>query len=134
MNSFTGIFHHHLKHPHAPPMYWRKPPPIKFWRAPPSGGSAAPPCSQHLWETLPVLQIVQKITESYCPCSYLSIDQVWWRHELWFKSYIQKMYLVSCTYAHRDVTDSVNHGMVKNTKTWISWERNIIFLRNKKNS
>ena len=42
------------------------------------------------------------------------------------------MYLVSCTNTHLDVTDSVNHGMVKNTKTWISWERNTIFLRNKK--
>ena len=42
------------------------------------------------------------------------------------------MYLVSCTNTHRDVIDSVNHGMVKNTKTWISWERNIIFLRNEK--
>ena len=42
------------------------------------------------------------------------------------------MHLVSCTNTHRDVTDLVNHGMVKNTKTWISWERNIIFLRNKK--
>ena len=40
------------------------------------------------------------------------------------------MYLVSCTNTHRDVTNSVNHGMV--TKTWISWERNRIFLRNKK--
>ena len=53
-----------------------------------------------------------------------------------------KMYLVSCTNTHRDVTDSVNHAMVKNTKTWISWERNIslistflhhiTFLQNKK--
>ena len=43
-----------------------------------------------------------------------------------------KMHLVSCTNTHHDVTDLVNHGMVKNTKTWISWERNIIFLRNKK--
>ena len=43
-----------------------------------------------------------------------------------------KMYLLSCTNTHRDVTDSVYHGKVKNTKTWISWERNIIFLRNKK--
>ena len=42
------------------------------------------------------------------------------------------MRLASCTNTHRDVTDLVNHGMVKNTKTWISWERNIIFLRNKK--
>ena len=43
-----------------------------------------------------------------------------------------KMYLVSCTNTHSDVTDSVNHGMVENTKTWISWEQNIIFLRNKR--
>ena len=43
-----------------------------------------------------------------------------------------KMHLISCTNTHRDVTDLVNHGMVKNTKTWISWERNIIFLWNKK--
>ena len=41
------------------------------------------------------------------------------------------MYLVSCTNTHCDATDSVNHRMVKNTKTWISWEWNIIFLRNK---
>ena len=26
------------------------------------------------------------------------------------------MYLVSCTNTHHDVTDLVNHGMVKNTK------------------
>ena len=43
-----------------------------------------------------------------------------------------KMHPVSCTNIHHDVTDLLNHGMVKNTKTWISWERNIIFLRNKK--
>ena len=42
------------------------------------------------------------------------------------------MYLLSCSSIHRDVPDSVNHGMVKNTKTWISWERNIIFLQYKK--
>ena len=44
-----------------------------------------------------------------------------------------KMHLVLCTNTHRDVTDLVNHGMVKNTKTWISRERNITFLWNKKN-
>ena len=43
-----------------------------------------------------------------------------------------KIHLVSCTNTHRDVTDLVNHGKVKNTKTWISWERNVTFLRNKK--
>ena len=40
----------------------------------------------------------------------------------------------SCTNTHRDVADSVNQGMVKNTKTWISWERNIIFSTKKKNN
>ena len=43
-----------------------------------------------------------------------------------------KMHLASCTNNHRDVTDLVNHGMFKDTKTWISWERDIIFLRSKK--
>ena len=43
-----------------------------------------------------------------------------------------KMHLVSWTNTHRDVTDLVNHGMVKNTRTGVSWERNIIFLQNKK--
>ena len=43
------------------------------------------------------------------------------------------MHPVSCTNTHRDVTDLVNHVMVKNTKAWIPWEWNIIFIRNKKN-
>ena len=43
-----------------------------------------------------------------------------------------KMYLVSCTNTYRDVRDLVNHGIVKNAKTWISWQRNIFFLQNKK--
>ena len=42
------------------------------------------------------------------------------------------MHLVSCTNTHLDVTDLVNHSMVKNTKTWISWERSITFPQNKK--
>ena len=52
----------------------------------------------------------------------------------WFgaQKIYSKMHLILCTNTHCDVTDLVNHGMVKNTKTWISWERNIIFLRNKK--
>ena len=49
---------------------------------------------------------------------------------------IQKVYSkihpVLCTNSHHDVTDLVNHGMVKNTKTWISRERNITLLWNKK--
>ena len=43
-----------------------------------------------------------------------------------------KMHPVLCTYTHHDVIDLVNHGMLKKTKTWMSWKRNIIFLRNKK--
>ena len=42
------------------------------------------------------------------------------------------MHPVLCTDTHHDVTGFVDLGMVKNTKTWISWERNISFLRNKK--
>ena len=30
------------------------------------------------------------------------------------------------------MSDFVNHGMVRNTKTWIPWEQNITFLWNKK--
>ena len=61
----------------------------------------------------------------------LLISINWWVNQLWFKRYIQK-YTVSCTNTHHYVTDLVNHGMVKNTKAWISWERNITFLWNKK--
>ena len=43
----------------------------------------------------PVLRLIQKISEKYWPCLYLSIDQVWWVNELWFKKYIQK-----CTLSH----------------------------------
>ena len=44
------------------------------------------------------------------------------------------MHPVSCTNTHHDVIiNFVNHGMFKNTKTWISWEWFITFLWNKKN-
>ena len=46
------------------------------------------------WNLAPVLQIVQKIPENYCPCLYLPIDQVWWLN-MWFKRYNQK-----CTLSH----------------------------------
>ena len=41
------------------------------------------------------------------------------------------MHPVSCTNTNHDVTDLVNERMVKNTKTLISSEGNIPFLRNK---
>ena len=86
------------------------------------------------WNLVTVLQIVLKNAENCCPCLYLSIDQVWWLYGLWFKRYIQKctLFQVLIPNTHHGITDSVNLGMVKNTKTWIPWEWNIIFLRNKK--
>ena len=71
------------------------------------------------------------IIHYYCSCLYLWIGQVWWLNELWFKRYIQKC-TISCTNTYNDVTDLVNHGMSKNTKTWISWEWNIMFMWNTK--
>ena len=47
------------------------------------------------WNLVSVSQIVQKITENYCTCWYLSTGQVWWFHDMWFKRYIQK-----CTLSH----------------------------------
>ena len=44
-----------------------------------------------------------------------------------------KMHPFSCINTHHYVTDLVNHGMVKNTKNWISWEWNITSLLNKIN-
>ena len=43
-----------------------------------------------------------------------------------------KLQPVSFTNINHDVTYLVNLWMVKNAKTWISWERSIKFLRNKK--
>ena len=78
------------------------------------------------WSLAPVPQIIQKIPGNYWPCLYLSVDK--WLNQLWFKRYIQKC-TTSCTNNHHDATDLVNHEMVKITKTWISWEQNIIFLQ-----
>ena len=50
----------------------------------------------------PVLQIVQKITENYCPSLYLSTGPVLWLHELLVQKIYLKMHLVSCN--HRDIT------------------------------
>ena len=79
------------------------------------------------WNLDPVFWIAQKISEKYCHFLHLSIDQVWWVNELWFKNAN-----VSRTNTHHGVTDLVKHRMVKNTKTWISRKRNMIFFSNKK--
>ena len=49
-----------------------------------------------------------------------------------FQKIYSKVHPVLCTNTHNDATDLVNHGIVKNIKTWTSWKRNTIFLRNKK--
>ena len=79
------------------------------------------------WNVAPVLQIFQKIPENYCPCLYLSIYQVWWLNELWFRRYTENTPSLMYQY----VTDLVNHGVVRNSKTWVAWEWNTIFLLNK---
>ena len=71
---------------------------------------------------------------------------MWWVNELWFKRYIHsfslylfseyysKMHPISCTNTHHDVTDLLNHGIVKTTKTWIFLRKghDITFQWNKK--
>ena len=56
MNSFTVIFRQHFKSPHAPPMYWLKPPHQNF--------EEPPPCFQHLWETLHIFIFLQALVLS----------------------------------------------------------------------
>ena len=62
-------------------------------------------------------------------CQLAKFDDL--MRELLFKRYIQKCTVLR-TNTHPDVTDLINHGMVKNTRTYISWEPNITFQRNKK--
>ena len=74
------------------------------------------------WNLVPALQTLQKITQNYCPCSYLSIGQVWWLNELCF----------TCIFKNTLWLMWLNYGVVKNTKILKSWEHNITFLQNKK--
>ena len=85
------------------------------------------------WNLAPVLQILQKISEKYCPCLYLSIDQVWLVNDLWFKRYVEK-----CTLPHVLILIMMsqiymeNQEIVKNTKTRICQKQNITFFETKK--
>ena len=83
------------------------------------------------WNLVPVLQLDQKISEKYCSCLYLLIDQVWWVNELWFKRYIQKCFLSHVLIVMMTSQIWLIMGCL-NTKTWISWEQNITFLWDKK--
>ena len=49
---------------------------------------------------------------------------------MWLKDVFKNS--VSWTNTHHGITDLINHGMVKRTKTWISWEQYITYLQNKK--
>ena len=80
-----------------------------------------------------VLHIVEKIPEKFFPY-FISIN---WPSlvTLWvaIKKINSKMHPVSKTNTHHGVIiDLVNHGMFKNTNTWLSWEWYITFLWNKK--
>ena len=64
------------------------------------------------------------VKENYCIwriVTIVTIISISWPSLMTSRVAVQKiysaMYLVSCTDTHRDVTDSANHGMVKNTKT-----------------
>ena len=50
---------------------------------------------ERVWNLALVLQIVQKNSQKYFSCLYLSIDQVWWVNESWLKIYFQK-----CSLSH----------------------------------
>ena len=79
---------------------------------------SSPNCWKDYWKLLPLLV---SINWPSLVTSWVVVQKIY-----------SKMYLVSCTNTHHDITDSVNHGMVQNTKIWVSVEQNIIFLQNKK--
>ena len=77
----------------------------------------------------PLLQIVPKdywkLIHLLIPINWPSLAISW----VVVQKIYSKMHLVSCNNTHCDVTDLVNHGMVKNIKTWISCGQNIICFR-----
>ena len=77
-----------------------------------------PNCSKDYWK---LLYLIISINWPSLVSSWFVVQKIY-----------SKMHLISCTNTHCDITDLVNHGMYKNTKTWVSWERDIIFLQNKK--
>ena len=87
------------------------------------------PKLKRTWNLVPVLQIIQKILENYCPCLYLAINQVWQLYELYFKRYIYK-----CTLSHVLILFIVSQ--ILQIMGWFlktgSLEQNINFLQNEK--
>ena len=84
------------------------------------------------WKPSPVIQIVQKNSEKYCRCLYLSIDQVWGVNELWFKRHIQNYALshVLIFIMTSQIWSLMGWLKVKNLN--ISKKQNITFPWNKK--
>ena len=81
--------------------------------------SPSPPnCLKDSWELLPFLISI----------SWTSLLTQW----VVAQKIYSKMHPVSCTNTHHDITDLVNLGIAKITKTWIPWEWNITFPKNKK--
>ena len=83
------------------------------------------------WNLAPILQIFQDYLELLpllIPINWPSLLTSW----VVIQKIHSKICLVSCTNTRSDVTDLVKHEMAENTKTWISWEQNILFIRNKK--
>ena len=77
-----------------------------------------PKCSNNLWKLLLLLICI----------NWPSLVTYW----VVVQKIYSKMHPVLCNNTHHDATDLVNHGIVKNAKTWISSKWSIIFLRNKK--
>ena len=74
------------------------------WKGPESSPSL-PNCSKDYWK---LLYLLISINWPSLVTSWFVVQKIY-----------SKMHLVSCINTHRDVTDLVNHGKVKNTKTWI---------------
>ena len=75
-------------------------------------------CSKDFWKLFPL----------FIPISWPGLLTVW----VVVQKIYSKMHPPFCTNTHHDVTDLLNYVLVKITKIWIPWKRNITFLRNKK--
>ena len=77
-----------------------------------------PNCSKDTW----------KLLSLFISISWPSLMTLW----VLVQKICWKIHPVSFTNTHHEFTDLLNHGIVKNTKTWIFWEQNIAFLWNEK--
>ena len=85
------------------------------------GPGTKPQSSKSFKRFQKILPLLASINWPSLVGSWVGVQKIYW-----------EVHPFSCTNNHHDVTNLLNHGMVKDPKTWISWGRNIIFLRNKK--